>query len=138
MFLMFGKQAFFTNYRSSTLVKKCFGKHRISLCGRNQITLQDETVTAHFRIFNGSLLQITQAKISNVKSNDFLTICLLFDSPSQRTYNTNNLRIETIKTIRTEQTFVGLEDVFKTSSRDVFTTSSTRLLRNNFTSSKAS
>ena len=38
----------------------------------------------------------------------------------------------------TQQTFVGLEDVFKTSSRHVFKTSSTRLQRNNFTSSKTS
>ena len=37
-----------------------------------------------------------------------------------------------------QQTLVGLEDVFKTSSRHVLKTSSTRLQRNNFTSSKTS
>ena len=35
-----------------------------------------------------------------------------------------------------QQTFVGLQDVLKTSSRHVLKTSSTRLQRNNFTSSK--
>ena len=38
----------------------------------------------------------------------------------------------------TQQTFVGLEDVFNTSSRHAFKTSSTRLRRNSFTSSKTS
>ena len=37
-----------------------------------------------------------------------------------------------------QQIFVGLEDAFKTSSRHVLKTSSTRLQRNNFTSSKTS
>ena len=37
-----------------------------------------------------------------------------------------------------QQTFAGLEDVFKTSSRHAFKTSSTRLQRNHFTSSKTS
>ena len=37
-----------------------------------------------------------------------------------------------------QQTFVGLQDVFKTSSRHVLKTSSTRLQRNNFTFSKTS
>ena len=37
-----------------------------------------------------------------------------------------------------QQTFVGLQDVFKTSSRHVLKTSSTRLQRNNFSSSKTS
>ena len=36
----------------------------------------------------------------------------------------------------TQQTFVGLQDVLKTSSRHVLKTSSTRLQRNNFTSSR--
>ena len=40
----------------------------------------------------------------------------------------------TVKT--NQQTFVGLQDVLKTSSRNVLKTSSTRLQRNNFTSSK--
>ena len=35
-----------------------------------------------------------------------------------------------------QQTFVGLQDVFKTSSRHVLKMSSTRLQRNNFSSSK--
>ena len=38
----------------------------------------------------------------------------------------------------TQQTFVVLEDVLKTSSRHVLKMSSTRLQRNNFTSSKTS
>ena len=37
-----------------------------------------------------------------------------------------------------QQTFVGLQDVFKTSWRHVLKTSSTRLQRNSFTSSKTS
>ena len=37
-----------------------------------------------------------------------------------------------------QQTFVGLEDVLKTCSKHVLKTSSTRLQRNNFTSSKTS
>lgn len=98
----------FTNCRSSFICKKCFGKHRISLCSRNQITQQDETIAARFRIFNGSLLQITQAKISNVKAKDFLMLCLLFDSGSQRTYNTDNLRkLLHIETIRTENIVIN-------------------------------
>ena len=40
--------------------------------------------------------------------------------------------------IITQQTFVGLEHVLKTSSRHVLKTSSTRLQRNNFASSKTS
>ena len=36
-----------------------------------------------------------------------MTICLLFDSASQRTYNTNNLSIETIKMISTENTVIN-------------------------------
>ena len=40
--------------------------------------------------------------------------------------------------IISQQTFVGLQDVLKTSSRHVLKTSSTRLQRNNFTSSKTS
>ena len=39
---------------------------------------------------------------------------------------------------QSQQTFVGLQDVLKTSSRHVLKTSSTRLQRNNFTSSKTS
>ena len=38
----------------------------------------------------------------------------------------------------TQQTFVALQDVLKTSSKHVFKTSSTRLQRNNFSSSKTS
>ena len=38
----------------------------------------------------------------------------------------------------TQQTFVGLQDDLKTFSRHVLKTSSTRLQRNNFTSSKTS
>lgn len=102
-FIYLKRRHVFTNCRSSFICKKCFGKHRISLCSRNQITQQDETVTAHFRIFNDSLLQIAQAKISNVKGKDFLTISLLFDSGSQRTYNTDNLRkLLHLETVRTE------------------------------------
>ena len=37
-----------------------------------------------------------------------------------------------------QQTFVGFQDVFKTSSRHVLETSSTRFQRNNFSSSKTS
>ena len=40
--------------------------------------------------------------------------------------------------LTTEQTFVGLQDVFKTSSRHVLKTSSTWLQRNNFLSFKMS
>ena len=40
--------------------------------------------------------------------------------------------------IISQQTFVGLQDVLKTSSRHVLKTSSTRLQRNNFTPSKTS
>ena len=40
--------------------------------------------------------------------------------------------------VTTQQTFVGLEDVFKTCSRHVLKTSSTCLQHNNFTSSKMS
>ena len=98
----------FTNCRSSFICKKCFGKHRISLCSRNQITQQDETVTAHSRIFNDFLLQIAQAKISNVKGKDFLTISLLFDSGSQRTYNTDNLRkLLHLETVGTENIVIN-------------------------------
>ena len=43
-----------------------------------------------------------------------------------------------IKISISQQTFVGLEDVLKPSSRHVLKTSSTRLQRNNFTSSKTS
>ena len=43
-----------------------------------------------------------------------------------------------LRFLPTQQTFVGLEDVFKTSSRHVLKTSPTRLQRNNFTSSKTS
>ena len=39
---------------------------------------------------------------------------------------------------RSQQTFAGLQDVFKTSSRHVLKTPSTSLQRNNFTSSKTS
>ena len=39
---------------------------------------------------------------------------------------------------QSQQTFVGLQDVLKTSSRHVLKTSSTRLQRNNFMSSKTS
>ena len=45
---------------------------------------------------------------------------------------------ESSKLAITQQTFVGLEDVLKMSSRHVLKTSSTRLQRNNFTSSKTS
>ena len=53
----------------------------------------------------------------------------------------SNLVLEatTLQTMhRTQQTFVGLQDVLKTSSRPVLKTSSTRLQRNNFSSSKRS
>ena len=43
-----------------------------------------------------------------------------------------------LPSVSTQQTFVGLQDVLKTSSRHVLKTSSTRLQRNNFTSSKTS
>ena len=43
-----------------------------------------------------------------------------------------------IELLDTQQTFVGLQDVLKTSSRHVLKTSSTRLQCNNFTSSKTS
>ena len=47
--------------------------------------------------------------------------------------------LHTVRQLRySQQTFVGLEDVFKTSSRHVLKTSSTRLQRNNFASSKTS
>ena len=42
------------------------------------------------------------------------------------------------RTINTQQTFVGLQGVLKTSSRQVLKTSSTHLQRNSFTSSKTS
>ena len=40
--------------------------------------------------------------------------------------------------LQTQQTFVGLQDVLKTSSRNVLKTSSARLQGNNFSSSKTS
>ena len=43
-----------------------------------------------------------------------------------------------ITKIYTQQTFVGLQDVLKISSRHVLKMCSTRLQRNNFTSSKTS
>ena len=42
------------------------------------------------------------------------------------------------KSLLTQQTFVGLQDVLKTSATHVLKTSSTRLERNNFSSSKTS
>ena len=53
-------------------------------------------------------------------------------------YDTKIAEIESKVADVTQQTFAGLQDVFKTSSRHVLKTSSTRLQRNNFTSSKTS
>ena len=54
------------------------------------------------------MLQITQAKTSNVKGKDFLTISFLFDSGSQRTYNTVNLRkLLHLETTRTENIVIN-------------------------------
>ena len=90
-------------------------------------------------IINGEVINL------NIKNNDKI---VGYPIPNQKENaklsqyaNDTNLLAPTeqsIIEILTQQTFVGLQDVLKMSSRHVLKASSTRLQRNNFTSSKTS
>ena len=78
-----------------------------------------------------SIPQTTYNK--ELKNTSRTTSLPRWHKPPVRAWPINN-----VYQMTTQQTFVGLEDILKTSSRHLLKTSSTRLQRNNFTSSKTS
>ena len=78
-----------------------------------------------------SIPQTTYNK--ELKNTNRTTSLPRWHKPPVRAWPINN-----VYQMTTQQTFVGLEDILKTSSRHLLKTSSTRLQRNNFTSSKTS
>ena len=96
---------------SSYICRKCGKKHHISICNtvpteeeNKQTTLHTETVNPIINV----ILQTSRGFISNVDSKTKgVNCCLLFDSGSQRTFITNELRSKlNFKTIRKEKIII--------------------------------
>ena len=59
-------------------------------------------------VLKGSLLQTARAQICNIETEETLTTRILFDTGSQRTYITENLRkLLKLKTLRTENVIIN-------------------------------
>ena len=108
--------------------RKCNGRHNISICSKskNDFTKDDSKkndlknddpnsyqsssnqVIAHAGVLKGSLLQTARAQICNIETEETLTTRILFDTGSQRTYITKNLRkLLKLKTLRTENVIIN-------------------------------
>ena len=108
--------------------RKCNGRHNISICSKskNDFTKDDSKkndlknddpnsyqsssnqVIAHAGVLKGSLLQTARAQICNIETEETLTTRILFDTGSQRTYITENLRkLLKLKTLRTENVIIN-------------------------------
>ena len=112
------------NCKSSYLCRKCGGKHHISLCSKDSAnhdsvnTSPDITCTNHVGAANGILLQTAFSEVSNSFSSICHSAKILFDSGSQRSYISDDLRKRLdLKTVRTEnlvlKTFGKSENVLK-------------------------
>ena len=95
--------------------KKCSAKHNISVCSRQAIfvdtpveELQNTNTT--FANFNNKniLLQTAYAKLSSFNSNKTNDVRIIFDTGSQKTYVTNDVKKYLhLPTLRTERIFVN-------------------------------
>ena len=99
--------------KSNYICRKCDGKHNIYICTKKstgQGPGNDDvkkTVTTHVAASDSILLQTAKANISAIGANDLITTRILFDSGSQRTYVTQNVRNTLkLKTIRTERMLI--------------------------------
>ena len=114
------------NCKSSYVCRKCGGKHHISLCLKetsgDHVTAPESasgiTCSNHVGVVNGILLQTAVSEVSHSFSSTSHSARILFDSGSQRSYISDNLRKKLgLKTVRTEnlvlKTFGKAESVVK-------------------------
>ena len=94
--------------------KKCSAKHNISVCSRQAIpvaTPVEELQNANTTLANFNdkniLLQTAYAKLSSFNSNKTNDVRIIFDTGSQKTYVTNDVKkYLNLPTLRTGQIFV--------------------------------
>ena len=90
---------------SDYVCRKCNGgKHHISVCNKEK---SENSVVSHVEASTSILLQTARATILNIDESQSLTSRILFDSGSQRTYVTDNVRKQLkLKTIRKENIMI--------------------------------
>ena len=101
LFLCLKSGQFFKNCTSSHICGKCDGKHHISLCSKlkkdqekdESSAKSTDNVAAHVVVLKGTLLQTAKRKVIGINTDEtWTTTRVLFDTGSQRTYLTENIR----------------------------------------------
>ena len=94
------------NCKSSYKCFKCQNRHHISICEDDNKN-GDQTIITFTDVNNNILLQTAKGKVSCVGINKYCDVRILFDSGSQRSYLTDDLRKRlNLRTIRSENLVV--------------------------------
>ena len=89
---------------SNYICRKCNGKHNISVCNKDNSA---NSVVSHVDASSSILLQTARTEVVSIDDLHSLTTRILFDSGSQRTYVTDNVRkLLKLKTIRSEKVMI--------------------------------
>lgn len=99
------------------LCRKCQGKHNISICtapenkkdssDKGSGDKDNESLNVHVNSNGSILLQTAQAEVCNLEDDISIRTRMLFDSGSQRTYITQNIREKLcLETNRTERVII--------------------------------
>ena len=127
--------------------RKRWKQHQIPCKSIITLPKQQRDKVMHAGTYSSVLSVKDEAKMTSLVGESCLIDCqlngqvtsLLLDTGAQVSIiDMEDLKNYHLNAVVTQQTSVGLQDVLKTSSRHVLKTSSTRLQRNNFTSSKTS
>ena len=91
------------NCKSSYKCFKCQNRHHISICEDDNKNGDQTIITFTNKVNNNILLQTAKGKVSSVGINKYCDVRILFDSGSQRSYLTDDLRKRlNLRTIRSE------------------------------------
>ena len=96
----------------------CQNRHHISICEDDNKNGDQTRITFTDNVNNNILLQTAKGKVSSVGINKYCDVRILFDSGSQRSYLTDDLRKRlNLRTIRSEnlvvQTFGNTQSEMK-------------------------